>query len=1337
MAAVLTGAIYGGANRIRAERQHQTATDGALRDNPNTAEINRLTSRLTATERFGREVLLRDGSVGRVALDPRLNVCTAEGSSYIALLAHAGHDNRLVRGAEDALREVQIGNGTGLPPWRFHLGTLATLEVRSDFEKNSATDADTDSTLSLIWSYGKGLYREYDGSQTQLRQENQQRLDHLWPAMHFDGRNAVPAPSEDWQAQGGVVLHSPSYFSTFAFEAFARFDSNDSHNWLAVARSTRQLRRWSIMKIGEGRFSPDFVGVVVREGELSLIRSDVGIYRSTFGYDGIRTFVRIGMDARLLKDDVEGRDDSIRLARELLANNGITPNTTSAQLEEIISHGILITPNTGGDPVAEPGLILSALTALAYGASNQLSVNDPDCAGQQQIYNTLKVAFDLHYSSGLLANTPSLPAGIDNPIANNYYFQFMGGLSRALVLGGFESQPEVNLYNNSAVNGLPLSHDIQTLCENSTHQWPFYRGAQVALTLRNLPSLYHDFPGVFREQGPVSLERAVIDVQQRLAAEQSCGNYPPRRENDGSHWYSPFLPHFSGDNSHWWSPYLGPNGATLTDLGVVRQDDRYELASHLLRTGNDLGGVSLVGGSIDRNLRVLAMTTGTENLDTELSVSALDSIHGALASSSISPWQTIETMSRLHQINPHNPMIVIGHAEAQINTYEEAPANLGVNELRPLLADQDAEVATRATLAFSRGQEFIAEKGWQRSLSSGDELIAETCRTRVLESQITIQTLLNRQGLSEFQKARLEHQLGKVAFLRARMGGGDREANILVAIDSLTSAHNRFERMPSASLVDLVNDIRHPSTPDRFQRIRNASLEGLVIDVLRPISYDIQHPTTSQLTLEAHNLSLEIIDCYRSAALLHFSGNNFDVPVWLNTNQARQLLDNHASKEYLQRAFERVGHELQGLTEAPIPNPTFSLQLHNLRLSLFNLLGTENPFLGNSLIPPDNHSDIEAIFELLPLQRNRIIFERIITYIDNGKGLDALEDVLSISRIISSTSSIQSIERNLFTPALLNSMTAAFPLIRAVQLHPENAVARHNADQAITSLLHETENQTSLGAVYLRQVIQRFLASDPDIENRRSFETVVMALNELQEEQSALTYYRDNWNNPIVASRLASLRSYDARVSGLESQLRANSFEGLATARSAAQALAASTREIPLDPELLKQTPGGTIITIAWNVWRQSPAAGAAGRAIIEAANNSQITGSLDSSFAGTTARGMIARINDRELRGYLNRRLGEDPTMRPQFLEALAGMTQHSPADLDPQTKMANIRRAIPFYLQALGVNLNLPEAEQRRAATDASEYSSQNSQIYRELTDAIRELSRLEVESAQRRRH
>ncbi len=261
------------------------------------AELNQLLR--TSWEQYKSTFIQEDGRV----IDYNGNITTSEGQSYAMLRAFWLRDketfDKTYRWAKDNL---QIPRGDHLFSWKWGERPDKTWGA---LDKTSASDADQDIALALLLAYQEWKDQTYlDDAKLILK--------NIWDRLTVNapvGRVLLPG---DWPQTGRTFQVNPSYFSPYAYRVFAEMD--DDHDWTELTDSSYEIL---IRAIGQAdtKLPPDWV-------ELSMDNDSIRLYpnaqdpRSDFGYEAIRVYWRIALDA--LMNPTEKRTSSVLKVQNML-----------------------------------------------------------------------------------------------------------------------------------------------------------------------------------------------------------------------------------------------------------------------------------------------------------------------------------------------------------------------------------------------------------------------------------------------------------------------------------------------------------------------------------------------------------------------------------------------------------------------------------------------------------------------------------------------------------------------------------------------------------------------------------------------------------------------------------------------------------------------------------------------------------------------------------------------------------------------------------------------------------------------------------------------------------
>jgi endoglucanase len=300
-----------------------------------------------------KERFVEDGRV----VDPRADrqTTTSEGQSY-ALLRAVYMDDRQ---AFDEVwgwteRNLQVRED-GLLAWEYE---GRPDEASGVTDESSATDADTDAALALLFAAQRWDTPEYE-------QEALEILRGIWEqeTTAVGGARVVTAGSwargDDW----GPVVVNPSYFAPYAYRIFAEADPN--HDWMDLVDSSYGILervRASSELGGEAGLAPNWLALDKDTGELLSANGLVEGQADEFSYDASRLPWRLSLDWFWFKEN---------RAREVLEGLSLPRRELEQQDRLLASY------NPDGSPAADhdaisvyagvlPGLLFGGDQAMAH-----------------------------------------------------------------------------------------------------------------------------------------------------------------------------------------------------------------------------------------------------------------------------------------------------------------------------------------------------------------------------------------------------------------------------------------------------------------------------------------------------------------------------------------------------------------------------------------------------------------------------------------------------------------------------------------------------------------------------------------------------------------------------------------------------------------------------------------------------------------------------------------------------------------------------------------------------------------------------------------------------------
>jgi endoglucanase len=220
---------------------------------------------------------------GRV-IDYNGNISTSEGQAYAMLRAFWLRDKATFdKTYQWAKNNLQIPRGDHLFSWKW--GQKADQSWGA-LDTTSATDADQDIALALLLAH-----KEWNDPAYQ--QDAQLILNEIWERLTISaplGRVLLPG---DWPQKGRTYQINPSYFAPYAYRVFAEVD--DNHDWTLLIDSSYEIMTRSVAQTDTG-LMPDWVEISMDNDNIRLYQEPTDA-RSDFGYEAIRAYWRVGLDA--------------------------------------------------------------------------------------------------------------------------------------------------------------------------------------------------------------------------------------------------------------------------------------------------------------------------------------------------------------------------------------------------------------------------------------------------------------------------------------------------------------------------------------------------------------------------------------------------------------------------------------------------------------------------------------------------------------------------------------------------------------------------------------------------------------------------------------------------------------------------------------------------------------------------------------------------------------------------------------------------------------------------------------------------------------------------------
>lgn len=234
---------------------------------------------------------------GRVLDKQQGNVTTSEGQSY-ALLRAVWIDDQI---SFDKIYGWTVDNlqhktNDSLFSWLYGdlgNGTYGVLVERGG--QNTATDADTDIALALIFAYERWKNPVYLNSAKAI-------ISSVWSEeiVTVSGVPYVVANNIEKNSKDRILIN-PSYLSPYSYRIFSKIDK--IHNWMAVVDSSYKILEkassFPLDKKTSSGLPPNWLYINTSTGSVAPVGDGLS---TDFGFDALRVPWRISLDYEWFKD---------------------------------------------------------------------------------------------------------------------------------------------------------------------------------------------------------------------------------------------------------------------------------------------------------------------------------------------------------------------------------------------------------------------------------------------------------------------------------------------------------------------------------------------------------------------------------------------------------------------------------------------------------------------------------------------------------------------------------------------------------------------------------------------------------------------------------------------------------------------------------------------------------------------------------------------------------------------------------------------------------------------------------------------------------------------------
>jgi endo-1,4-beta-D-glucanase Y len=223
------------------------------------------------------------------------DITTSEGQSY-ALLRAVWMADKDTFDKTLAWTNANLQQPNHLFAWLYGKNTTGKDSVlTSKNGQNSASDADTDIALSLVFAYSRWNDKAY-------LQEADSIINAIWEneVIEVNGTPYLVANNKEKSSQSPLI--NPSYLEPYAYRIFALADRQ--HDWGKVVDSSYRVFNESIYspldKKQSANLPPDWVRLNIKTGKLEAPHSSG--QDTNFGYDATRVPFRVALDKQWYDD---------------------------------------------------------------------------------------------------------------------------------------------------------------------------------------------------------------------------------------------------------------------------------------------------------------------------------------------------------------------------------------------------------------------------------------------------------------------------------------------------------------------------------------------------------------------------------------------------------------------------------------------------------------------------------------------------------------------------------------------------------------------------------------------------------------------------------------------------------------------------------------------------------------------------------------------------------------------------------------------------------------------------------------------------------------------------
>lgn len=231
-------------------------------------------------------------STGRTLDHEHNDITTSEAESYTMLRAVWMDDQSVFDQSWHWTNQFLTESNSHIFSWLYGKGPTGAFGVRTDIGgQNSASDADSDIALALVFAYGRWQDKAYLDSAQAI-------ISDIWnrEVVMIQGKPYLAANDVEKTAKTAGIVVNPSYLSPATYKIFATIDP--AHAWDKLADNSYQLLTTTLQsrldKPQSAHIPPDWVIVDRTTGAVSA--GTANNLTTNYGFDAMRTPWRLALD---------------------------------------------------------------------------------------------------------------------------------------------------------------------------------------------------------------------------------------------------------------------------------------------------------------------------------------------------------------------------------------------------------------------------------------------------------------------------------------------------------------------------------------------------------------------------------------------------------------------------------------------------------------------------------------------------------------------------------------------------------------------------------------------------------------------------------------------------------------------------------------------------------------------------------------------------------------------------------------------------------------------------------------------------------------------------------